>query len=335
MSAIRLVIVALIPAMCVPAGPAQGDDAGGLTATLSTSHRHVPPGRPIWVDFTITNQADEPVELAVPGTKALPSAGIVGLPITHVFSGEAFAALSISGELGQEWDVALGYQPPATSEALVLGSHASVGVSLEVTQYYPVLRGPGQYRLRWKPYGGTVVSNEIIIEVDKPKQAVIQTDHGTMVVRFFYDAAPNTIDNFIELAKAGFYDNLTFHRIVPGYCIQGGCPNGDGTGIRADGVKLAAELSDHPVRRGTLCMARLEDDLDSASCQFLICNTRVPQWDGRYTVFGELVGDESLATLDKLMSTPVGLDGTPKEKLYTRAIRIVDAPSQSVPRQPF
>ena len=72
-------------------------------------------------------------------------------------------------------------------------------------------------------------------------------------------------------------------------------------------------------------MARLEDDPDSASCQFLICNTRVPQWDGKYSVFGELVGEESLATLDKLMAAPTSPNEAPSKKLYMRAIRIVDA----------
>ena len=96
-------------------------------------------------------------------------------------------------------------------------------------------------------------------------------------------------------------------------------------------MKLQAEFSDQPVRRGTVCMARLEDAPDSASCQFLICNTRVPQWDGKYTVFGELVGDESLATLDKLMACPTTPAGAPKKKLHLRAIRIVDAPMSPLP----
>ena len=328
----RFLILALFtPGLVPPPASLAADDSASLVATLSSGSQHVLPGRPIWVDFTITNTSDEPVELTVPGTRALPSVGLVGLPLSHVFSGAGFSGLSIQGEYGQCWEVAVGYQPPAAAERLALGPHASVGIGVEVTQYYRVLRGSGRFRLRWSPYGGAITSNELLLEVATPKQALIQTDHGTMVVRFFYEEAPNHIANFLDLCRSGFYDGLLFHRIIPGYYIQGGCPNGDGTGIRPDGMKLRAEFSDRPVRRGTVCMARLEDDPDSASCQFLICNTRVPQWDGKYTVFGELLGDESLATLDKLMACPTTPAGAPQKKLHLRGIRIVDAPMSPLP----
>ena len=312
-----------------PAGWARGQDPDALVATLSTANQFIQIGHPIWVDFTITNTSDQPVELTVPGTTPLTSDGTVGLPLGHVFSGRGFAGLSIRGALGQAWEVAQGYHPPAEAQTLVLGPHASVGVGLDATEYYRVLRNPGRFTLQWHPYGGMLSSNELIVEVDTLKQALIQTDQGSMVVAFFYQDSPKHVANFIELARRGFYDNLTFHRSLPGYCIQGGCPNGDGTGIRPDGVKLKAELSSRSVERGTLCMARLEDDRDSASCQFLIANTRIPQWDGKYTVFGELVGADSLATLEKLMSVETSADGLPKQKLYTRSIRIVDAPAES------
>ena len=73
-------------------------------------------------------------------------------------------------------------------------------------------------------------------------------------------------------------------------------------------------------------MSRLEDEPDSASCQFFITYTRVPEWDGQYSIFGELVGDESFATLDKLMAVPADHDGVPTEQLYIRSVRITDAP---------
>ena len=322
LAALVLVGAATWPlAWCWAGGPAD------LVATLTTARRYVLPGQPIWVDFTIANASDEAVELLVPDTRPLPSAGLAGLPLSHVFSGPGFAGLTIGGgPMGRSWDRVQGYQPPAATEVVVLGPHASVGIGLEVTQHYPVLRTPGRFRLTWSPYGAAVISNELIVEVATPKQAVIQTDDGAMTVRFFYDEAPNHIENFIDLARQGFYDNLLFHRIVPGYCIQTGCPNGDGTGIRPDGRKLKAELSGLAVQRGTVVMARLEDDLDSASSQFLICATRVPQWDGRYTVFGELVGEESLEVLDRLMAAPTNSEGRPLERIYLRSVRVMDAP---------
>ena len=225
MSAIRLVIVALIPAMCVPAGPAQGDDAGGLTATLSTSHRHVPPGRPIWVDFTITNQADEPVELAVPGTKALPSAGIVGLPITHVFSGEAFAALSISGELGQEW----GRRPGLSAAGDVRGPGPRLarqrrrqpGGHPSITRSSA---GPGSIGCAGSPTAGRWSPTRSSSKWTSPNRRSSRPTTGRWSFASSTTPPPTPSTTSLKLAKAGFYDNLTFHRIVPGYCIQGGCP---------------------------------------------------------------------------------------------------------------
>ncbi|MCP4251477.1 MAG: hypothetical protein GY778_30950 [bacterium] len=328
MNRTRVATIAWLTGCVLAAQPVvAGGDHSSLVATITTSNRYVQPGASVWVDFTITNTSDHTVELAVPETKTSPANGSVGLPIAHVFSGAGFSGLSIASEHGQSWNAAIGYQPPASSETLLLRPHASVGIGVEVTQYYRVLRNPGRFRLRWSPYGGVLASNELVLEVATPKQALIQTDQGNMTLRFFYDDAPAHVANFIELARSGFYDNLNFHRLIPGYYIQGGCPNGDGTGIRADGFKLEAEFSERPIRRGAVCMARLEDDPNSASTQFLICNTRVPAWDGRYTVFGELLGDESFATLEKLMNTPTEPNGRPKQRLYTRAIRIVDAPS--------
>ncbi|HUU85005.1 MAG TPA: peptidylprolyl isomerase [Phycisphaerae bacterium] len=324
-----IVVCSLCVLVLAPAGWAQGRNPGALVATLSANSQFVQTGRPIWVDFTVTNTSDEPVELIVPGTEPVPSDGVVGLPLTHVFSGKGFAGLTVRGSLGQAWDVVQGYHPPASAETLVLGPHASIGKELDVTRYYRVLRNPGRFIVRWEPYGGMLSSNELIIEVDTLKQALIQTDHGSMTVRFLYEEAPNHVANFIELTRQGFYDNLTFHRILPGYCVQGGCPHGDGTGIRPDGVKLRAELSDRPVERGTVCMARLEDDPDSASCQFLMANTRIPQWDRKYTVFGELADEESLATLEKLIGVPTKTDGSPKQRLYIRTVRITDVPTEA------
>lgn len=325
----RLAIIALALATGVLGGlaPAVAQESSGLEARLRAPRRYLQPGQPLWVEFSIVNTSDSPVELAVPDTTAIPSAGLSGLPIAHVFSGPGFSGLVINGgPMGRSWDVPAGYQPSQTAEVLTLAPHSAVSVSLEASHFYRVLKTPGRFRLQWTPYGGALTSNELVIEVATPKQAIIETDAGPMTVRFFYDEAPDHVASFVELAREGFYDNLTFHRIVPGYCIQGGCPIGDGTGIRPDGVKLNAELSNRPVKLGTLCMARLEGDIDSASCQFLISASRIPQWDGKYTAFGELVGAESFKTLERLQEQPTDPDGQPLEKTYMREIRIVDAP---------
>lgn len=330
-----LVGTVVVSAWGAGAAVAQVPGEGALRATLIVDSLHVPVGQPIWMTFLIENQSDRPIRLEVPGTEPLPPENPAGLPIEHVFSGLRMQGLSIVSEGGRGWDPTPAYRPPLQAPVLELAAHASVGTRLEVTAHYPILRSAGEYRVRWSPYGGSVVSNELRLEVAPLKQAVIWTDMGNMTVRFFHEQAPNTIANFIELARDGFYDTLSFHRLEPGYCIMGGCPRGDGTGIRPDGRKLDAERSNIPQSPGMVSMSLLGDDPDSGSCQFFICNTRVPEWDGRYTVFGQLTGIDSFNTLDKLMSVPVDGQGFPERKLYIRSIRIVNAPSDLTPPAPY
>ena len=327
MSSRRLVLCVLLGAFPWIAADASAQDEIRLRAVISTPTRYVSVGKPVWVDFTLQNLAAEDVALIVPGTQSETAAGPMGLPLSHVFSGRAYAGLVIEGEHGRRWDVAVDYHPPDTTELVTIAPFGSVGVSFDVTRYYPMLRSPGRYRLAWEPYGGRLVSNELLIEVSPRKQVVLLTDLGEMTIELSYDEAPRHVENFLELAQSGFYDNLTFHKIWPGTFIQGGCPLGNGTGIRSDGKKLAPEFSDLPQERGAVSMARLESDPDSASCQFFICNTRIPEWDGRYTVFGHLIGEEAYETLDKLMSTPVDDQGRAERRVYIRGLRIEDAPS--------
>lgn len=120
---------------------------------------------------------------------------------------------------------------------------------------------------------------------EKEQIAVIETDKGTIKFSFFKDDAPNTVDNFIKLAQKGFYNGLTFHRVVPGFVIQGGDPNGDGTG--GPGYTIKAEFNQRPHLYGTVAMARSMNP-DSAGSQFYICLGAQPALDGKYTVFGQV-----------------------------------------------
>ncbi len=115
--------------------------------------------------------------------------------------------------------------------------------------------------------------------------AVIDTNRGTIAFRFHQKDAPKTCDNFVKLAREGFYDNLTWHRCIPGFVIQGGCPKGDGTG--GPGYTIPAELSERQHVKGTVAMAR-GPSLDSAGSQFYIARAKLPHLDKQYTVFGEV-----------------------------------------------
>ena len=164
--------------------------------------------------------------------------------------------------------------------------------------------------------------------------AVIKTSEGEMVVQFWNDAAPETIANFKKLARAGFYNGTTFHRIVKGFMIQGGDPNtkdpakessyGEGTA----GYQIKAEFNDHLHDRGVISMAR-EDAPDTASCQFFICLAPVHRLDHKYTTFGKLIKGESV--LDKISDTPVtvahGERSKPLQRVTIESIKIVPADS--------
>jgi peptidyl-prolyl cis-trans isomerase B (cyclophilin B) len=137
-------------------------------------------------------------------------------------------------------------------------------------------------------------------------RATIETKFGNMEIRFFPEVAPNHANNFIELAKKGFYDGTTFHRVIPGFMIQGGDPNSKNPdrskhGMGGPGYTIKAEFNDRPHRRGTLSMARATHP-DSAGSQFFICVADSSFLDKQYTVFGEVIS--GMEVVDKIVSQP-------------------------------
>lgn len=116
--------------------------------------------------------------------------------------------------------------------------------------------------------------------------ARITTKYGDIVLKFYPDEAPIHVAAFIKLARAGFYDGLTFHRVEPNFVVQGGCPEGSGTG--GPGYTLPAEFNKKPHNKGTLAMARTSDP-NSAGSQFYICLGEASFLNGQYTVFGDTI----------------------------------------------
>ena len=129
----------------------------------------------------------------------------------------------------------------------------------------------------------------------RDSQVRISTDKGDMVFTFFPDDAPMHSAAFIKLAESGFYDGLVFHRVEPGFVIQGGDPDGDGTG--GPGYRLKAEFNEKPHLRGAVAMARSSSP-DSAGSQFYICLADARFLDNQYTVFGML--SDGYETLDEI-----------------------------------
>src|SRR5215831_5253415 len=188
--------------------------------------------------------------------------------------------------------------------------------------------------------GQTVFATEERKEEKTPMQspnevAVIKTNEGEMVVQFWTDAAPNTIENFKKLARQGFYNGTVFHRIVKGFMIQGGDPNSkdpakeDRYGEGGPGYKIKAEFNDHSHERGVISMAR-EPDPDSAGSQFFICLAPVTRLDHQYTTFGKLIkGDDVLTKIGdtEVTRNSMGENSKPTKRVTIEKIDIVPADS--------
>ncbi len=118
------------------------------------------------------------------------------------------------------------------------------------------------------------------------KKAIITTEKGNIEVELFDKDAPGTVANFEKLAKSGFYDGLTFHRVIPGFVSQGGCPRGDGTGGPGYTIKCETEGNPHKHKAGSLSMAHAGKD--TGGSQFFIVHEPQPHLDGKHTVFGQV-----------------------------------------------
>jgi cyclophilin family peptidyl-prolyl cis-trans isomerase len=156
-------------------------------------------------------------------------------------------------------------------------------------------------------------------------KAIIETKFGNMELRFFPEVAPNHVKNFIDLAKKGFYEGTLFHRVIPGFMIQGGDPNTKNPdrskhGMGGPGYTLKAEFNDKPHKKGTLSMARATDP-NSAGSQFFICAAPAPFLDKQYTVFGEVVSGMEAA--DTIVSQPRDKRDNPHERIEMK-VRIVE-----------
>nr|WP_235203547.1 peptidylprolyl isomerase [Candidatus Magnetobacterium casensis] len=148
-------------------------------------------------------------------------------------------------------------------------------------------------------------------------KAVIKTKFGDIKLKFFPDVAPNHVNNFIELAEKKFYNGTTFHRVIPGFMIQGGDPNSKEQdkskhGMGGPGYTVKAEFNATPHKKGTLSMAR-SGHPDSAGSQFFICAADAPFLDRQYTVFGEVT--DGIDVVDKIVSQPRDPRDNPNERI--------------------
>jgi peptidyl-prolyl cis-trans isomerase B (cyclophilin B) len=155
--------------------------------------------------------------------------------------------------------------------------------------------------------------------------AAIETKFGTIELKFFPEVAPNHVNNFMELAKKGFYDGTIFHRVIPGFMIQGGDPNSKEAdksrhGMGGPGYNLKAEFNNKSHKRGILSMARSQDP-DSAGSQFFICVGDALFLDRQYTAFGEVTS--GMEAVDKIVGLPRDKRDNPNERVEIK-VRILE-----------
>jgi len=150
-------------------------------------------------------------------------------------------------------------------------------------------------------------------------EATLHTNAGPITVRFFDDDAPKTVENFRKLAGDGFYDGLIFHRVIPDFMIQGGDPEGTGTG--GPGYTFADEFNDHKVVRGALAMANAGPNTNGS--QFFIVTTEAAPWlDGKHTVFGEVT--DGMDAVDAIEKTKTGSGDRPAEPQVIERVELSD-----------
>ncbi|MBF0449422.1 MAG: peptidylprolyl isomerase [Candidatus Magnetomorum sp.] len=182
--------------------------------------------------------------------------------------------------------------------------------------------------------GSSETRNRTFSEQDvgtmKTTKAVIHTQFGEIHVSFYPEVAPNHVNNFIELSKAGFYNGTTFHRVIPNFMIQGGDPNSKNTdrsthGTGGPGYQLKAEFNSYPHRRGVLSMARSAHP-DSAGSQFFICVADARFLDNKYTVFGKV--DKGMSIVDTIVAQKRDRRDNPLARVEM-TVNIIDPPPKA------
>jgi cyclophilin family peptidyl-prolyl cis-trans isomerase len=150
-------------------------------------------------------------------------------------------------------------------------------------------------------------------------QATLHTTHGAIALELFDEDAPKTVENFKRLAADGFYDGIIFHRVIPDFMIQGGCPQGTGTG--GPGYTFEDEINDHKIIRGTLAMANAGPNTNGSQF-FLVTAEATPWLDGKHTAFGRVV--EGMDTVDKIEGVETGPGDRPIDPPTIERIELAD-----------
>ncbi len=326
--------VSMVAAAALSAGPARAEDAAlrGLQPVATPTRPLFAAKSPVLLRLSLVNTTDELITVPLRQPLEL-SSGLV-LPDEIVFGSTDEPALTLIRDDADPVMITPSeledLPKPRGGRRLRLAPHGTLGAEIDLQVLQAAVRYPGAYRVEWRPLGGRIGTAVARFRIEARKDAIVITDYGKLTFVLEYDRAPVNVDNFLELVRDNFYTGLTFHRIVPGFLIQGGCPQGNGYGRRPDGRLLPAEFYDVPFDVGTLAMARKLSDEDSASCQFFITLARLPDLDGEFTVIGQARDPESIRTLHRLAQVSTDTRDRPMSPVAIRSINLLDAESTRV-----
>jgi len=311
-SALAVAIVAsLLAGMAGGAAPARRQQPRAeVVVTLDAADRLATAGKHVRVRFAVENR----------------SRASLTLHNSLLFG----AGLSLTGADGRSVAATERNAPGAAQQPLLLPAGGSVAGVIDLVPLFSEPCGtPGRVSVTLAAGGATSAPLELELRRDWAGHgARIVTDHGTIDLALDLARAPLTVANFLDLAADGFYDDLSFHRVVKGFMIQGGCPAGDGTGDGPRRLELEAGRGEGARRhqRGTISMAHKADP-DSGSCQFFICHRDQPALDGNYAAFGEVV--RGLEVVDAIAMVPCAVvpggpdagPSKPKQRVKIESVR--------------
>jgi peptidyl-prolyl cis-trans isomerase B (cyclophilin B) len=260
--------------------------ASGLTAALVCTRQAVSPSEAFPVKITIANESRSPS---------------ASFERADVVSPKSLVAAAYDKK-GQ-W---VGVRAVPEPGRIELRPGETFTMSVLVTMPEALTKTPNALLVQWVGRGALegIRSNEVSVSIreDRNPTVALDTSEGIIVLELWPEKAPNHVANLITLAKAGFYDGRLFHRVIPNFMIQTGCPQGTGAGD--PGYKIAAEINDAPFAKGVLGMAR-SSEMDSAGSQFFICvadSNEVKSLDKKYTAFGRVIEGQDVA--DKIALVP-------------------------------
>lgn len=252
------------------------DQGAPVRLAIDTTEKVFRPGRRMPLRFMIENAGDKEARIDEPESY------VEGLEIQDAEGKVVKAAGKTEGR-----------------RSVALEPGGFIGRTVDIGAAFPAVAEDkeGWYRLRWS--FGTASSNDIRVYVMRDWTARIETNHGAIEIEFYPQVAPNHVANFLRLARSGFYEGSQFHRIIPGFMMQGGIPKDPAKEIK---TPLMAEFNATKHVFGTVSMARTNNP-NSATSQFFICFGGVPQLDNNYTVFGQVVsGEEVVKEIERVKS---------------------------------